>query len=114
MRKIDYLPLFFHCFSSYSIPKNHLISSYLYYYFKVAVGMYRLGPSTASSILGVYPDIAVYGKMLSGGYMALAATLATSETFDAFLGKKKWHALLHGHSFTVSHLSLHLNFFWVI
>lgn len=73
-------------------------------FFKVAVGMYRLGPSTASSILGVYPDIAVYGKMLSGGYMPLAATLATSETFDAFLGKKKWHALLHGHSFTVSYL----------
>ena len=39
--------------------------------------------------------------MLSGGYMPLAATLATTETFNAFLGKKKWHALLHGHSFTV-------------
>jgi bifunctional dethiobiotin synthetase / adenosylmethionine---8-amino-7-oxononanoate aminotransferase len=71
---------------------------------QVAVGMYRLGPSTASYILGEYPDIAVYGKMLSGGYMPLAATLATTETFDAFLGKKKWHALLHGHSFTVSHV----------
>ena len=34
--------------------------------------------------------------------MPLAATLATTETFDAFLGKKKWHALLHGHSFTVT------------
>jgi bifunctional dethiobiotin synthetase / adenosylmethionine---8-amino-7-oxononanoate aminotransferase len=64
--------------------------------------MYRLGPSTASSIIGEYPDIAVYGKMLSGGYMPIAATLTTTETFDAFLGKKKWHALLHGHSFTVS------------
>ena len=113
MIKIDYLTLIFHCFSQYFIPKNHP-NSYLYYYFKVAVGMYRLGPSTASSILGVYPDIAVYGKMLSGGYMALAATLATSETFDAFLGKKKWHALLHGHSFTVSHSSSHMNFFWVL
>ena len=71
---------------------------------QVAVGMYRLGPSSTSSILGEYPDIAVYGKMLSGGYLPLAATLATSETFNAFLGKKKWHALLHGHSFTV-HLS---------
>jgi bifunctional dethiobiotin synthetase / adenosylmethionine---8-amino-7-oxononanoate aminotransferase len=68
---------------------------------QVAVGMYRLGPSTASSIIGEFPDIAVYGKMLSGGYMPLAATLATTETFNAFLGKKKWHALLHGHSFTV-------------
>ena len=69
---------------------------------QVAVGMYRLGPSTASCILGEFPDIAVYGKMLSGGYMPLAATLATTETFNSFLGKKKWHALLHGHSFTVT------------
>lgn len=67
--------------------------------------MYRLGPSTASSIIGEYPDIAVYGKMLSGGYMPLAATLATTDTFNAFLGKKKWHALLHGHSFTVIHIN---------
>ena len=71
---------------------------------QVAVGMYRLGPSSASSIILEYPDIAVYGKMLSGGYMPLAATLATTETFNAFLGKKKWHALLHGHSFTVDTL----------
>ena len=42
--------------------------------------------------------------IFSGGYLPLAATLATTETFDSFLGKKKWHALLHGHSFTVSTL----------
>jgi dethiobiotin synthetase/adenosylmethionine--8-amino-7-oxononanoate aminotransferase len=71
-------------------------------YDEVAVGMYRLGPTTTSSILGEYPDIAVYGKLLSGGYMPLAATLATTEVFNAFLGKKKWHALLHGHSFTAN------------
>jgi hypothetical protein len=71
--------------------------------------MYRLGPTSTSSILGEYPDIAVYGKLLSGGYMPLAATLATTEVFNAFLGKKKWHALLHGHSFTanpIGHLLL--------
>ena len=72
---------------------------------QVAVGMYRLGPSSTADILGEYPDIAVYGKMLSGGYMPLAATLATAETFSAFLGKKKWHALLHGHSYTVIYYS---------
>ena len=71
---------------------------------QVAVGMYRLGPSTTATILGEFPDISVYGKMLSGGYMPLAATLATAEVFNAFLGKKKWHALLHGHSFTVSNM----------
>jgi len=31
--------------------------------------------------------------------------LATSETFDAFLGAKKWHALLHGHSYTANPLA---------
>jgi Aminotransferase class-III len=64
--------------------------------------MYRLGPSTAAAILGEHPDIAVYGKLLSGGYLPLAATLTTKETFDAFLGKKTWNALLHGHSYTAN------------
>jgi adenosylmethionine-8-amino-7-oxononanoate aminotransferase len=68
--------------------------------------MYRLGPSTTSTILKETPDIAVYAKMLSGGYLPLAATLATSEVFDAFLGNKKWHALLHGHSYTVRNMCL--------
>ena len=71
-------------------------------YDEVAVGMYRLGPATASTILLETPDIAVYGKLISGGYLPIAATLTTSETFHAFLGKKKWHALLHGHSYTAS------------
>ena len=71
-------------------------------YDEVAVGMYRLGPATASTILLETPDIAVYGKLISGGYLPIAATLTTAETFQAFLGKKKWHALLHGHSYTAN------------
>jgi hypothetical protein len=82
------------------------VHTHLYIYHQVAVGMYRLGPSTTSTILKETPDIAVYAKMLSGGYLPLAATLATSEVFDAFLGNKKWHALLHGHSYTVRNMCL--------
>ena len=52
--------------------------------------------------------------IFSGGYMPLAATLATTETFDAFLGKKKWHALLHGHSFTVRPYNDFLNFYCIL
>jgi dethiobiotin synthetase/adenosylmethionine--8-amino-7-oxononanoate aminotransferase len=71
-------------------------------YDEVAVGMWRLGPVTTSSILKVFPDIAVYGKLLTGGYLPLAVTLATEETFDAFLSIDKQRALLHGHSYTAS------------
>jgi dethiobiotin synthetase/adenosylmethionine--8-amino-7-oxononanoate aminotransferase len=40
-------------------------------YDEVAVGMYRLGPATTAAILGEDPDIAVYGKLISGGYLPI-------------------------------------------
>ena len=74
-------------------------------YDEVAAGMYRLGPITNSDYLRVYPDIATYGKMLSGGYLPIAATLATNEVFESFLGANKTDALLHGHSYTANPIS---------
>ena len=74
-------------------------------YDEVAVGMYRLGPSSTSAILQVTPDIAAYGKLLTGGYLPLAATLATEETFNSFYGSEKHRALLHGHSYTANPIS---------
>ncbi|KAF9649875.1 PLP-dependent transferase [Thelephora ganbajun] len=67
---------------------------------EVFVGTYRVGHQTASTVLGVHPDIAVYAKMLSGGLVPLATTLAKEEIFEAFVGKRKEQALLHGHSYT--------------
>jgi dethiobiotin synthetase/adenosylmethionine--8-amino-7-oxononanoate aminotransferase len=67
---------------------------------EVFVGTYRMGHQTASAVLGVYPDIAVYAKTLSGGLVPLAATLAREEVFEAFVGERKDQALLHGHSYT--------------
>jgi dethiobiotin synthetase/adenosylmethionine--8-amino-7-oxononanoate aminotransferase len=66
---------------------------------EVAVGMYRLGYASAGTLLGVQPDVAAYAKLLTGGYMPLAATLARERVFDAFKGATDW-ALLHGHSYT--------------
>ena len=71
-----------------------LCSSYLVTYFLLFSLSYLYCPHTH-----IFPYF--HSLIFSGGYMPLAATLATTETFDAFLGKKKWHALLHGHSFTV-------------
>ncbi|KAF8580612.1 PLP-dependent transferase [Ramaria rubella] len=67
---------------------------------EVFVGLYRLGMRTCSSVLGVNPDIAVYAKILTGGLIPMAVTLATDSIYQAFMGDTKAEALLHGHSYT--------------
>ena len=67
---------------------------------EVFVGTYRMGLQTTSTVLGVHPDISVFAKMLSGGLVPLATTLAKEEIFEAFVGERKDQALLHGHSYT--------------
>jgi len=71
---------------------------------EVAVGMWRLGPVSTICILKEFPDVAAYGKMLTGGYLPMALTLATEETFASFLGSNRRDALLHGHSYTANPL----------
>ncbi|WFD34723.1 hypothetical protein MCUN1_001567 [Malassezia cuniculi] len=69
-------------------------------YDEVFSGLYRLGPPSAAHVLGVQPDIACYAKILSGGLVPLALTLASSSIFDTFSHPEKKRALLHGHSYT--------------
>lgn len=66
---------------------------------EVTVGMYRLGPSSCCEILKEVPDIACYGKNLSGGYLPIATALASGETFDAFANDPSNDSLIHGHSY---------------
>lgn len=67
---------------------------------EVFAGLYRLGLQTCSSLLGAHPDIAVYAKILTGGLVPMAVTLASDSIFQAFMGETKAEALLHGHSYT--------------
>lgn len=67
---------------------------------EVFVGLHRLGFESSTSILGVYPDISVNAKILTGGLVPLAVTLATESIFQSFYSSKKTDALLHGHSYT--------------
>ncbi|KAF9466408.1 PLP-dependent transferase [Collybia nuda] len=67
---------------------------------EVFVGLYRLGLESTGPLLGVLPDISVNAKILTGGLVPLAVTLASEAVFDAFLGTGKGGALLHGHSYT--------------
>ncbi|KAF8701366.1 hypothetical protein HU200_033697 [Digitaria exilis] len=67
---------------------------------EVFTGFWRLGVESASELLGCLPDIACYAKLMTGGIVPLAATLATEEVFESFRSDSKLTALLHGHSYT--------------
>ena len=67
---------------------------------EVFAGLWRLGLRSAAPVLGAYPDVAVYAKVLTGGLVPLAVTLASEDVFRAFDGTSKAEALLHGHSYS--------------
>lgn len=67
---------------------------------EVFTGFWRLGRESAAELLGCLPDIACFGKLMSGGVIPLAATLTTEAVFEVFKGDSKLMALLHGHSYT--------------
>jgi len=69
---------------------------------EVFSGLWRLGAPTGAALLGVRPELLCMGKLLTGGALPLAATLASEEAFDAFRGASALDALLHGHSFAGS------------
>ena len=65
---------------------------------EVAVGFGRTGTMFACQQEQVSPDLLCLAKGLTGGYMAMAATLASSEIFDAFLGDPS-RTFFHGHTY---------------
>lgn len=67
---------------------------------EVAVGFGRTGSLFACSGVGVSPDLLCLAKGLTGGYMPLAATLATEEVYSAFHGTaSEGKTFYHGHTF---------------
>ena len=48
----------------------------------------------------IEPDVLCVSKALTGGYLPLAATLATDSIYEAFLSDDRGRAFFHGHSFT--------------
>ena len=67
---------------------------------EIAVGFGRTGPMFASQDSGVMPDLMCLSKGLTGGFLPLAAVLATQEIYDAFLDDSRERAFLHSHSYT--------------
>jgi len=67
---------------------------------EVFTGLWRLGSWSAASLLGIKPDVSAFAKLVTGGMLPLAMTLASEEIFKSFEGTTKREALLHGHSYT--------------
>jgi len=68
---------------------------------EVATGFGRTGAMFASEHAGLAPDLLCLGKGITGGYLPLAATLATENIFAAFLGEPRdFRAFYYGHTYT--------------
>ncbi|MEQ8268740.1 MAG: adenosylmethionine--8-amino-7-oxononanoate transaminase [Parvibaculum sp.] len=67
---------------------------------EIFTGFGRTGSMFACEQAGIVPDIVTLSKALTGGTMALAATIARAPVFEAFLGEAAGRALMHGPTYT--------------
>jgi adenosylmethionine-8-amino-7-oxononanoate aminotransferase len=68
---------------------------------EVATGFGRTGTMFACEQERVAPDFLCLAKGLTGGYMPLAATLATERVYEGFLGApEEQRTFFHGHTYT--------------
>ncbi len=67
---------------------------------EIATGFGRTGTMFAFEQLELKPDLICVGKGITGGTLALSATLATQKIYDAFLGTfDERRQFFHGHSY---------------
>jgi len=67
---------------------------------EVAVGVGRTGAMFACEHESVSPDLLCLAKGITGGYLPLAATLATDDIYEAFLGTHaESKTFYHGHTY---------------
>ncbi len=73
---------------------------------EVATGFGRTGKMWACDNEGVCPDLMTLSKGITGGYLALGATMVTDEIYNAFLGEPTdYKTFYHGHSYTGNNLA---------
>lgn len=71
---------------------------------EVMTGFGRTGTMFALEQAGVVPDLLCLSKGISGGFLPLAATVASRQIYESFFGDDFHCAFAHGHSFTANPL----------
>lgn len=69
---------------------------------EIFTGFYRTGTCFAFEQAQIKPDLLCLGKSLTGGFLPLAVTLATTEIYNAFYANNVNQAFIHGHSYTAN------------
>jgi len=73
---------------------------------EVATGFGRTGKMFACEHENVSPDILCLAKGITGGYLPLAATIATEQIYSVFLGNyRELKTFFHGHTYTGNQLA---------
>ncbi len=71
---------------------------------EVMTGFGRTGTMFALEQVGFTPDIVCLSKGITGGFLPLAATVASTAIYESFLGADFHTAFAHGHSYTANPL----------
>ena len=67
---------------------------------EIATGFGRTGTMFACEQAGIAPDLLCLSKGLTGGFLPLAAVLASEALYEGFLDDSRERAFLHSHSYT--------------
>lgn len=72
---------------------------------EVLTGFGRTGTMFASDQVHSKPDLMTLSKGITGGFLPMGITMASSKIFDAFLSSDRARTFFHGHSYTGNPIS---------
>ncbi len=67
---------------------------------EVLTGFGRTGKMFACEVAGIVPDIMCLSKGITGGFLAMGATVCSDRVEQPFRSKDRLHTFYHGHSYT--------------
>lgn len=72
---------------------------------EVLTGFGRTGTMFASDQVSLKPDLMTLSKGITGGFLPMGVTMASSKIFEAFLSDDRTRTFFHGHSYTGNPIS---------
>lgn len=72
---------------------------------EVLTGFGRTGKMFACNVAGIVPDLMCLSKGITGGFLAMGATVCSDRVEGPFRSENRMHTFYHGHSYTGSALA---------